>query len=181
MGDRRILLGTSAVLVGVGSALISGTGVAAADTVDSDTGGPASTTSANTSTTSTTGTKARRAATRAKAASAVAAAAASTSSDTAEQAAPPAARGSVRASTDRVRSAPKNISPVTRSAVAPAASPAVGEADAASGKLSWASPLASALLGGKAGAAINSKRDGKEARLEIVSVSYPVKPAGGAK
>ena len=69
MGDRRILLGTSAVLVGVGSALISGTGVAAADTVDSDTGGSASTTSANMSTTSTPGTKARRAVTRAKAAS----------------------------------------------------------------------------------------------------------------
>ena len=129
MGDRRILLGTSAVLVGVGSALISGTGVAAADTVDSDSGGPTSTTSANTSTTSTPGIKARRAATRAKASSAPAAAAASTSSDTAEQSTGPAARGSVRASTDRVRSAPKNISPV------------VGEADAAP---DLAAPVASA-------------------------------------
>ncbi|MEX0580217.1 MAG: hypothetical protein WD228_03820, partial [Mycobacterium sp.] len=35
MGDRRVLLGTSAVLVGLGSALISGTAVAAAETGDS--------------------------------------------------------------------------------------------------------------------------------------------------
>ncbi len=34
MGDRRIVLGTSAVLVGLGSALISGSAVAAADTGD---------------------------------------------------------------------------------------------------------------------------------------------------
>ena len=131
MGDRRILLGTGAVLVGVGSALISGTGVAAADTVDSDSGGPASTTSANASTSSTPGTKSRRAATRAKASSAAAAAAAATSSDTAEQAAPAAARGSVRASTARVRTAPKNISPVTKPGVVPAASPESGQSDAA--------------------------------------------------
>ena len=37
MGDRRILLGTSAVLVGLSSALISGTAVAAADTGETDT------------------------------------------------------------------------------------------------------------------------------------------------
>ncbi|MFN0142688.1 MAG: lipocalin family protein [Mycobacterium sp.] len=36
MGDRRVLLGTSAVLVGLGSALISGTAVAAAETGDGD-------------------------------------------------------------------------------------------------------------------------------------------------
>ena len=34
MGDRRVLLGTSAVLVGLGSALVSGTAVASADTAD---------------------------------------------------------------------------------------------------------------------------------------------------
>lgn len=36
VGDRRALLGTSAVLIGLGSALISGTAVAAADTGDAD-------------------------------------------------------------------------------------------------------------------------------------------------
>jgi len=36
MGDRRILLGTSAVLVGLSSALITGTAVAAADSGDTD-------------------------------------------------------------------------------------------------------------------------------------------------
>ena len=36
MGDRRVLLGTSAVIVGLGSALISGTAVAAAETGDVD-------------------------------------------------------------------------------------------------------------------------------------------------
>ncbi|MEI6699533.1 MAG: lipocalin family protein [Mycobacterium sp.] len=39
MADRRALLGTGAVIVGVGSALISGAGVAAADTPDTDAGG----------------------------------------------------------------------------------------------------------------------------------------------
>ena len=37
MGDRRNLLGTSAVLVGLGSALITGTAVATADTGGADT------------------------------------------------------------------------------------------------------------------------------------------------
>ena len=36
MGDRRVLLGTSAVLVGLGSALVSGTAVAAAETGEVD-------------------------------------------------------------------------------------------------------------------------------------------------
>ena len=60
MADRRALLGTGAVIVGVGSALISGTGIAAADTPDSDTGGTPSSTSADSSAAS----KPRSAATR---------------------------------------------------------------------------------------------------------------------
>ncbi|MDA0253211.1 MAG: hypothetical protein O3A42_20105, partial [Actinobacteria bacterium] len=36
MGDRRVLLGTSAVLVGLGSALITGTAVASADAGETD-------------------------------------------------------------------------------------------------------------------------------------------------
>jgi hypothetical protein len=42
MGKRRALLGTGAVVVGVGSALISGTGVAVADTAESDAGAASS-------------------------------------------------------------------------------------------------------------------------------------------
>ena len=48
MGDRRILLGTGAVLVGLSSALITGTAVAAADTGGTDTqhtGAPSAATS----------------------------------------------------------------------------------------------------------------------------------------
>ena len=44
MGDRRVVLGTSAVLVGLGSALISGAAVAAADTGET---GPADTASSS--------------------------------------------------------------------------------------------------------------------------------------
>lgn len=47
------------------------------------------------------------------------------------------------------------------------------EADPAAGKLNWASPLASALLGAKAGSIITFARKTKEVRLEILSVTYP--------
>ena len=47
MADRRVLLGTGAVLVGVGSALISANGIAAADTPDTDAGGGGTSTSAS--------------------------------------------------------------------------------------------------------------------------------------
>jgi len=47
------------------------------------------------------------------------------------------------------------------------------EADAAAGKISWASPLASALLGARAGARLSWKRESGETRLEVISVSYP--------
>lgn len=47
------------------------------------------------------------------------------------------------------------------------------EADSAAGKLNWASPLAAALLGGKAGANAVLERRGGDLRLEIISVLYP--------
>ncbi|HNW43714.1 MAG TPA: GreA/GreB family elongation factor [Elusimicrobiales bacterium] len=47
------------------------------------------------------------------------------------------------------------------------------EADAAAGKLNWASPLAAALLGKKAGALVRLERKGGELGLEIISVGYP--------
>jgi len=47
------------------------------------------------------------------------------------------------------------------------------EADAAGGRLNWASPLAGALLGKKAGARVVLERRGGDLSLEIISVSYP--------
>ena len=49
------------------------------------------------------------------------------------------------------------------------------EADAAAGKLNWASPLAAALLGKKTGGKAIMVRLGGDLDLEIVSVSYPEK------
>ena len=49
MVERRVLLGTSAVLMGVGSALLAGTAVAAADTGDEAAGQPADTSAAQAS------------------------------------------------------------------------------------------------------------------------------------
>lgn len=46
------------------------------------------------------------------------------------------------------------------------------EADAGSGKLNWASPLAAALLGKKAGDRVTLERRGGNLELEIISVSY---------
>ena len=47
------------------------------------------------------------------------------------------------------------------------------EADPAQGKLSWASPLALALMGGKPGDEVSWESPEGPARLSIVSVSYP--------
>lgn len=47
------------------------------------------------------------------------------------------------------------------------------EADAASGRLNWASPLARVLLGAKAGDKVSMPRSGGDLRLEIISVRYP--------
>ena len=49
------------------------------------------------------------------------------------------------------------------------------EADAASGKINWASPLAGSLLGAKAGDKVSLPRSGGELKLEIVSVRYPLR------
>ncbi len=46
------------------------------------------------------------------------------------------------------------------------------EADAPSGRLNWASPLAGALLGKKAGDLAELERRGGNLKLEIISVSY---------
>jgi transcription elongation GreA/GreB family factor len=50
------------------------------------------------------------------------------------------------------------------------------EADAAAGKISWASPLASVLLGACPGTTVTWKREAGETRLEIVSLDYPKAP-----
>lgn len=47
------------------------------------------------------------------------------------------------------------------------------EADPASGKLNWGSPLAAALLGAKPGARVAVARKGGSAQIEVVSVYYP--------
>ncbi|MHB0995477.1 MAG: GreA/GreB family elongation factor [Elusimicrobiales bacterium] len=46
------------------------------------------------------------------------------------------------------------------------------EADAPAGKLNWASPLAAALLGKKAGDRVSLARRGGDLQLEIISVRY---------
>jgi transcription elongation GreA/GreB family factor len=53
----------------------------------------------------------------------------------------------------------------------------VGEDEAApaSGRINWASPLAAALLGAKAGTAVTFTRKKEEVKLEILSVTYPKK------
>ena len=122
MSDRRALLGTGAVIVGVGSALLSGAGAAAADTTDTDTGSTAATASAESSAGATSGARARRATTRSKDATSAA------PSETAQQA--PAARGTGRVSPERVRRATKNTAPVTDSPTA--STPAVTQPDSVS-------------------------------------------------
>ncbi len=47
------------------------------------------------------------------------------------------------------------------------------EADSAAGKLNWASPLAAALLGRKAGESVSVALRGGEISLVVVSVIYP--------
>lgn len=47
------------------------------------------------------------------------------------------------------------------------------EADTASGKLNWASPLAGVLLGAKSGDKVTLPRSAGDLRLEIISVRYP--------
>jgi transcription elongation factor GreB len=47
------------------------------------------------------------------------------------------------------------------------------EADVAAGKISWASPLARALIGAKTGDTISWRRPSGEAEVHIVDVRYP--------
>lgn len=47
------------------------------------------------------------------------------------------------------------------------------EADAASGKVSWISPLARALMGARAGDVILWERPAGERELEVVAIHYP--------
>lgn len=47
------------------------------------------------------------------------------------------------------------------------------EADVAGGKVSWASPLAKAMLGAKVGDTVNWRRPAGDTQVEIVEISYP--------
>ena len=47
------------------------------------------------------------------------------------------------------------------------------EADPASGRISWCSPLASVLIGARAGAVVSLPRRGASLQAEVVSVAYP--------
>jgi transcription elongation GreA/GreB family factor len=47
------------------------------------------------------------------------------------------------------------------------------EADPSAGRLNWASPLAAALIGAKAGGEITVQRKSEGTKLRIISVSYP--------
>jgi transcription elongation factor GreB len=47
------------------------------------------------------------------------------------------------------------------------------EADVAGGKISWASPLARAMIGARVGDTVKWHRPAGEAEVEIVAISYP--------
>lgn len=47
------------------------------------------------------------------------------------------------------------------------------EADVAAGKISWASPLAAAMMGAKVGDTVKWRRPAGEAEVEIVAIEYP--------
>jgi transcription elongation GreA/GreB family factor len=49
------------------------------------------------------------------------------------------------------------------------------EADVAAGKVSWASPLAKAMMGARVGDTVTWRRPAGEAEVEIVGISYPGK------
>lgn len=50
------------------------------------------------------------------------------------------------------------------------------EADVAAGRVSWASPLAKAMMGARVGDTVNWRRPAGDAEVEIVEISYPTKP-----
>jgi len=134
MSERRFVLGTGAVLVGVGTALLSGAGVAGADVGDSDTAGQQPTTSsaqAPTSSPTANVGKGRRgaAATETKAPTDAAA-----TNDTSRSArVPQAARAASavrphRASKNRAPAAPNPATAIAPAAIAPAEGPSPAEA-----------------------------------------------------
>ena len=49
------------------------------------------------------------------------------------------------------------------------------EADVAAGRVSWASPLAKAMMGARVGDTVNWRRPAGDAEVEIVEISYPKK------
>ena len=49
------------------------------------------------------------------------------------------------------------------------------EADVASGKISWASPLARAMIGSKVGDTVKWRRPAGDTEIEIVEIAYPGK------
>ena len=49
------------------------------------------------------------------------------------------------------------------------------EADVAAGRISWASPLAKAMIGAKVGDTVKWRRPAGDAEVEIVGITYPRK------
>jgi transcription elongation factor GreB len=47
------------------------------------------------------------------------------------------------------------------------------EADVSAGKISWASPLAKAMMGSRVGDTVTSRRPAGDAQVEIVEITYP--------
>ena len=175
MSDRRVFLSAGAVVVGVGSALLSGAGVAAADTTDTDTGGTAATAQAETSADSTPEPKARRATTRSRDASSKDGAP-TASSETAQQA--PASRGVGRVSPERVRRATKNTSPVTDTP--PAASPVVGASDSVSEAAPTPTPNIESATTPTAVPAVAAAPRTRAAQIVAAATAAPVVPAAYA-
>jgi transcription elongation factor GreB len=52
------------------------------------------------------------------------------------------------------------------------------EADVASGRISWASPLAKAMIGARVGDTVKWQRPAGATEVEIVAISYDADPAG---
>ena len=139
MSDRRVLLGTSAVLFGLGSALMSGTAVAGADSGEAGanneaSSGEAASASASGSEASSPAANPRRAATRARAAAGPAAGTAATGREAATRAGRLATRpGRTPSEAIPTNPAPAKTDPNAASpaAAVPAASQSIGSAQAA--------------------------------------------------
>ncbi|MFZ4372986.1 MAG: hypothetical protein ACOYO2_07105, partial [Mycobacterium sp.] len=114
MGDRRVLLGTSAVLVGLGSALISGTAVAAAETGEGDSKPD---TSASGSASSAPAAASRRANTRTRPTPVVAPANNNAANDNASAASAPTATRGVRLGNRAARIPAARVNPEPTAAV----------------------------------------------------------------